>query len=76
MTLTETLRENLGMEPESDAEAKAIEDELTLIKTVFKNWLEGIGLPDYLSIDLKGNEFNVTDAIRKILILLVDEPAS
>lgn len=73
MVLTEMLRENLGTEPESDAEAKAIEDELTLIKTVFKNWLKTVGLPDYWKVGAR-EPFNATEAARKLLINLVDEP--
>lgn len=73
-TLTEMLRDSLKMEPECDAEAKAVEDELTLIKTIFKNWLKGVGLPDYDTPDKQGVPFSATDSLRQLLVTLVDEP--
>ena len=63
-TLTEMLRSNLSMEPESDAHAQVIEDELNTIKSTFKEWLRTVGLPGL------GTE----EPIRRLLMTLVDEP--
>ena len=49
-------------------------DDAVTIKKAFTDWLAEVGLPGYKSIDLKGNEFDVTESLRKLLILLVDEP--
>lgn len=73
-TLTEMLMSNLKMEPECDAEALAVEDELSTIKSTFKQWLQSVGLTDYYSPNRDGVEFNTTESIRKLLIILVDEP--
>lgn len=73
MTLTEMLRESLHMEPECDAEAIAIEDTLTTIKTTVAQWLEEVGLPDYFHSDGQYS-FNSTVVTRQLLVLLVDEP--
>ena len=73
-TLTEMLRVDLNMTPESDPEAQAIESELIAIKATFKAWLRTVGLPIYYSINRDGNEFNTTMSLRRLLITLVDEP--
>lgn len=74
MTLTEMLRDSLKMEPECDAEALAVEEELSTIKSTFEKWLRTVGLPDYYSPNRDGVPFNTTESTRKLLILLVDEP--
>ena len=63
-TLTRMLRDGLNMEPKCDAEARAIEENLNLIKSVLKKWLRTVGLPDYVGLP----------ETRKLLITLVDEP--
>ena len=63
-TLTEMLKSSLSMEPESDAHAQAIEDELSTIKSTFKEWLKTVGLPRQMS----------EESTRQLLITLVDEP--
>lgn len=63
-TLTAMLRGNLWMEPECDAHAQAIEDELNTIKTTLKEWLQTVGLPSPASVA----------STRQLLITLVDEP--
>uniref|UniRef100_A0A6M3LGT3 Uncharacterized protein n=1 Tax=viral metagenome TaxID=1070528 RepID=A0A6M3LGT3_9ZZZZ len=74
-TLTEALVEYQG-KPESQPEADASEWERAQIKAVFKEWLRTAGLPHYRkgrdSIIVDG--FDYTDSIRKLLIILVDEP--
>ena len=64
-TLTTMLRDNLKMEPECDAEAKAIEETLHTIKATFKDWLRTVGLPWQMS----------EESTRQLLITLVDEPS-
>ena len=64
LTLTAMLRGNLWMEPECDAHAQAIEDELNTIKTTLKEWLQTVGLPQQMS----------EESTRQLLITLVDEP--
>lgn len=61
-TLTEMLRDNMGMEPECDAEVRAIEDTLSVIKTSVKQWLKSLPLPDYC------------EECRSLIVVLVDEP--
>ena len=63
-TLTTMLRDSLYMEPECDADIKAIEDTLNAIKTTFKDWLKVVGLPYQMS----------EESTRQLLITLVDEP--
>jgi len=63
-TLTAALRSNLCMEPECDAEAQAIEDTLTTIKSTFKEWLRTVGLSYQMS----------DESTQQLLIALVDEP--
>lgn len=65
-TLTQMLDKslNFGGGPETKCEADATEWELTIIKDVFKDWLRTVGLTDCGS----------PEAIRQLLITLVDEP--
>ena len=49
-------------------------DDVELAKRIFKEWLESVGLPDYFSLNRDGGGFNATESIRKLLIILVDEP--
>ncbi len=63
-TLTTSLRSNLNMEPENDAQAQAIKDTLDTIKSTFKEWLRTVGLPQQMS----------EESTRQLLITLVDEP--
>lgn len=63
-SLTMMLRETHGMEPECDAEAKAIEAELQTIKNTVKERLRTVSLPH-----CAGEE-----STRKLLVALVDEP--
>lgn len=67
-TLTTALRENLKMEPGCDAEAQAIEEELTTIKSTFKEWLRTVGLAQGASTCV------IAENVRRLLIALVDEP--
>ena len=68
-TLTTVLRENLKMEPGSDAEAQACEEELATIKSTFKDWLRTVGLPNQGAA-----LYPVVENARQLLITLVDEP--
>ena len=68
-TLTEMLRDSLKMEPECDAEAQAVEDELTTIKNTFKDWLKTVALGGITQQTLE-----VIASTRQLLITLVDEP--
>ena len=47
-------------------------DQIATAKAVFKEWLETVGLPQYYNPD--GQCFNVTESLRKLLVILVDEP--
>ena len=40
----------------------------------FKEWLRIVNLPNYFSINRDGDGFNTTESLRKLLIILVDEP--
>ena len=75
MTLHDELKQDLCLaEPETKEEREANEIELATIKNAFKKWLGTVGLPDYWSLDRDSIRFNVTESLRKLLIILVDEP--
>ena len=40
----------------------------------FKEWLRIVNLPNYFSINRDGDGFNTTESLRKLLIILADEP--
>lgn len=67
-TLTELLRK--PYEASQPVDIKLTEDEVTLAKHIFKEWLEAIALPPYYDT----NGISITENIRKILVILVDEP--
>lgn len=64
-TLTDILRRELNMEPECDADARAIENTIDAIKASIKRWLEDVAI---------GAETHETLEMRNTLIQLVDEP--
>jgi hypothetical protein len=63
-TLTGVLRSELAMEPQSNGDFNAQEDTLRCIRSVFKNWLRTVDIPERSSVE----------ATRQLLITLVDEP--
>ena len=76
MTLTTMLSEVIDY-PEGTVteEGSVVEHYKTVLKVkdTFKEWLRTVGLPNYYSPN-KDGVFNVTRSLRKLLILLVDEP--
>lgn len=76
MTLTEMLRVALSedVKPTSQKEADAREYYRGEVKHTFKNWLKTVGLTDYTTLDRDSVPFSATESLRKLLILLVDEP--
>jgi len=75
MTLTEMLSDTLNdVPPQSQQEEEANSYEIKCIKRTFKEWLRGIDLPDYKSKSEYGVVFSSTEALRQLLIILVDEP--
>ena len=48
--------------------------DIVLAKRVFKEWLRTVGLSDYTCYGRGGVPFSATESIRKLLIILVDEP--
>ncbi|MCK4414937.1 MAG: hypothetical protein KAY32_15490 [Candidatus Eisenbacteria sp.] len=69
-TLTEMLT------PILEAETDPVEADwlVPIVKKKFKDWLRTVGLPDYQSYGKGGVPISATEAIRKLLITLVDEP--
>ena len=64
-TLTEMLREDATGFNSEDA---------GVIKGVVQEWLRGVGLPPYYSMNRDGIAFDTTESIRRLLVVLVDEP--
>ncbi len=64
-TLTEMLEAKATGFDSKDAE---------VIKGVVKEWLRGVGLTPYFSCNRDGIAFNTSESIRRLLVILVDEP--
>lgn len=67
-TLTELLRKEY--EASQPMNITLTEDEITLAKHIFKEWLEAVALPPYYDCD----GISITEKVREILVILVDEP--
>lgn len=69
-TLTEMLKERLEHPDIGRYLMGTIDD----TKEVIRNWLKEVGLPNYTNSSIIVNKFNFTEDIRKLLVILVDEP--
>jgi len=49
-------------------------DQVNTVKKVFKEWLFTVGLPDYETVGKGDRVFSATESLRKLLIILLDEP--
>ena len=76
MTLTEMLKEALyHTDYKEHYSEKFMNEQLAPVKEVFKEWLKTVGLPDLIVLGKHGDAtFNATEATRKLLMTLVDEP--
>ena len=58
-----------------EAEATGFNSEdAGVIKGVVQEWLRGVGLTPYYSMNRDGIAFNTSESIRRLLVTLVDEP--
>ncbi len=49
---------------------------LESFKETFKEWLRTVGLPNFQSYGKGGVPISATESLRKLLMILVDEPSS
>lgn len=74
MTLTEMLEKKMPESPLEYHWSGVYTNTSEKSKEAFKDWLKDVGLPDYDTIGKGGVIFSATDSLRKLLILLIDEP--